>query len=199
MELSLFDVPVSAAAVILLMSGLPKIADPGAIAATLESLWNQATRRRLGGGSSFSDPSRLGRLLGSAEVGVAVWLVVGRSWTAAGALMALTAGFAVAGVMGGVNRVKISCACLGRRGRPLGYLHAVQFPLWVGVAWSTARGGQTQPLDQRLILLSVCAACACCVYVVRMWMAVVPMALNRRRAVVQAGAAPRAGLGAHTW
>ena len=200
MALGLFDIPVSVAAIILLMSGLAKIADPGAIAATLESLWNQAAGRSLGGnGLSVLDPSRFGRLLGAAEVGVAVWLVLGRSWTAAGALMMLTAGFAVAGVMGAFSKVKISCACLGRRGRPLGFLHALQFPLWAGVAWSTARGGQTQPFDQRLNLLAVCAACACYVYVVRMWMAVAPTARDRRRAVVQASSAPIADVGAETW
>ena len=199
MDLSLLDIPVIAAAIILLISGLPKIADPRAIAATLESLWSLAPARTLGAGSWALDLSLLGRLLGAAEVGVAVWLVLGRSWTAAAALTMLTAGFAGAGVLGALTKAKISCACLGKQGRPLGYVHALQFPLWVGVAWSAARGGQTQPFDQRLILLSVCAACASYLYVARMWTAVLPVARSRRRAVERPGAAPSAGRGADAW
>ena len=199
MNLDLLDLPMIAAATLLLFSGMLKIADPGPIAATLESLATQVMGQPLRPRSRGLGLVSLGRLLGVAEIGVVVWIVLGRSWTAAAALTALAAGFAGAGMVGALHGDKVACACLGKRGRPLGYLHVVQFPLWLGAAWSAARAGHSNSMDDHLILLAVCATLASYLHVLRMWTTVVPLARDRRRASTPAGAAPRTGHGEDPW
>lgn len=191
MSLGWLDVPAAVAATVLLFSGLPKLADPRPIAATMESLLLQTVWLERHRGGFPVDLSRLGRLLGFVEVVVAVWVVVGPSWASAAALAVLAAGFAAAGLIGASTSLDVACACFGRQGRPLGYVHALMFPVWAGVAWSVARSGGLPSLDERLLVFAVCTAGVSCVYVLRMWAAVVPLARERRLAATRAGAVPR--------
>ena len=195
MDFQWLDLPVLLVATLLLFSGLPKIADPRPIAATMESLYNHIAGRWLFRGGSPPDLSRLGRLLGLVEAGVAAWVVLGPSWAVAAALALLAVGFAAAGLIGASTGLEVACACFGKQGRPLGYFHALLFPAWLGAAWSVARAGGFQSLDERLLVLASCTACVSCVYVLRMWAALMPLARDRRRAVMRSGTVPLVDLG----
>ena len=185
MALEWLDLPILAAAAVLLFSGLPKIANPEPIAATMEVLHHQVSDRLFRPGGSAPDLYRVGRLLGLTEAGVAAWVVLEPSWAAAAALTLLAAGFAAAGLIGASTGVEVACACFGKRGRPLGYAHALWFPAWVGAAWSVARAGGTQSLDERLLVLAACVGCVSTVHVGRMWAAVMPLARDRRQAAAR--------------
>ena len=183
------DAAVGAAATLLVVSGLVKIASPAPIAATLASLWSQAT-----GHLAPADPLWLGRLLGLAEVGLAVWITLGRSTHAAVALGVFAAGLATAGLMGALGSSAIPCGCFGGHQRSLGYAHALQLPLWVVAAWSvTRRTGPMAPLVARLAMLGVCAAVATSFHVTRAWVALAPAA-RRRRQTLDAGPGSRWGV-----
>lgn len=200
MDFEWLNLPVLAVATLLLFSSLPKIADPGPIAATIESLYLQVAGGWRRGGGSPPDLSRLGRLLGLVEAGVAAWVVLAPSWAAAVALALLGAGFAAAGLIGALTSLEVACACFGKRGRPLGYRHAVLLPVWVGVAWSVARSSGLQSLDERLLMLTSCVACVTCVFVVRMWVAAMPLARERRRAAMRdTGIGARVDHGGAEW
>ena len=199
MSLEWFDVPALAAAALLLYSGLPKIADPRPIAATFGSLYEQVAGRWVRRSGSPAGLLGLGRLLGVLEVGVAAWVVVAPSWGAAAALGLLGAGFAAAGLIGASMSTKVACACLGSKGRPLGYRHAAVLPVWVAVAWSVARPGGLASWDDRLLVLAVCVGCVSWVYVLRMWAAVVPLARDRRRAAMGAASVWRVAHGEAEW
>lgn len=191
MSLGWLDLPAAAVATVLLFSGLPKFADPRPIAATMESLRVQIARRWGHRGGSSVDLSRLGRLLGLVEVVAATWVVLGPSWASATALVMLAAGFAAAGLIGASTSLRVACACFGKQGRPLGYFHALMFPVWAGVAWTVARNGGLKSLDERLLVLAACTACVSCVYALKMWATVVPLARERWLAATRAGKVPR--------
>ncbi|MDE0601304.1 MAG: hypothetical protein OXI56_05865 [bacterium] len=192
-------VPVLVVAALLLLSGLPKIADPRPVAGTMEWLYDQVSARWRGSGGSPVDLSRPGRLLGLAEVGVAGWVVLGPSWGAAVALTLLAAGFAAAGLVGALSDVQVACACFGRQGRPLGYFHVLLFPVWVGAAWCVGRVEGFGGLDERLLALGLCCVGVLCVYLVRMWAALMPLAQHRRRAAMRVGTVTRVAHGEAEW
>ena len=172
------DVVVAAAATVLLVSGLVKVAVPGPITATLVSLWRQVTGR-----ISPTGPSWLGRTLGVAEIGLAAWITLGRSTLAAAALCVFAAGLAAAGITGAMGADDVPCACFGGHQRTLGYLHVLQMPLWVMAAWFVSRPmGLVAHFDARLAMLGACATVASGFHVIRTWMALAPAARRRRQA-----------------
>ena len=117
--------------------------------------------------------------------------MLGPSWYSGAAPVLLAAGFAVAGLSGASTSLDVACACFGRQGRPLGYSHALMFPVWAGAAWSVAGAGALRSLDERLLVLASCTAFVSLVYVLRMWAAVMPLARVWRRAATRAGTLPR--------
>ena len=167
-----------AAAALLLVSGMAKVSDPGPISETLAALWGRVTHRPRAVASSLP-----GRALGVGEVGLAAFILLGRSPAAGAALALFGAGVAVAGLIGALGRGELPCACFGRHGRRLGYPHALQFPLWAGAAWCVARdpaiGGDD--LGGRTAMLAAAAAVAATFLVIRMWTKLVPLARDRRR------------------
>ena len=187
MEPYLVDISVAAAGTVLLVSGFVKIALPGPITATLVLLWNQVS-----GDLKESEKSIMGRALGLTEVGLAVFVLMGRSLESAIALVVFAVGLAGAGLVGALGGRELPCACFGGNHRTLGYSHVLQFPLWAVAAWCAASSGGAvgSGLGERTALLVGCIAAASAVHIARMWVAVSPITRQRRRSSV-ASAAPQ--------
>ncbi len=193
------DFVVMIAATVLLVSGLVKVVVPGPIAATMLALWSRATGRGAKTGSRL-----LGRALGSAEIGLSAWIVLGRSTPAGVVLCVFAAGLAAAGLMGVLGAGDVPCACFGGHDRALGYLHVLQLPLWVAAAWCVSRRTELAAgFDGRVAMFGACAAAASGFHVARMWIVLAPTARRRRRAAAERARVPTSPhqpqLGGSSW
>ena len=192
------DLAVMAAACILLLAGSAKVVQPRPIASTMALLWNAVT-----GQARPSAPPLVGRLLGAGEVALAAAAVLWRSWASAAVLLLFAAGLSVAGLIGVLAGRELPCACFGKSERALGYPHMLQLPLWVVAAWGVTRDaslfGGAAALDQSLAMFGSCVAVVAAFQVVRLWLAVYPMARRRRLRAQQTGLSVIGGTGASTW
>lgn len=172
----LYELAVAAAASVLLWSGAAKIVRPRPITDTLYELWG-----RVAGASPVPRSAAPGLLLGAAEMLLAVFVVVGRSPSAAGALMLFGLALAAAGVVGRLSGDAVPCNCFGAHGRPLGYVQIVQLPLWAAAAWSAAQPATavSASLDRRVAVLAACLAAVAVAAAARMWRGVLPVTRDR--------------------
>jgi hypothetical protein len=103
---------VHAAALLLAVAGIQKLADPHSIEQALQA-------------SGLPSGAGTGRLLGAVELGVASWVLVWAGAAPAGALAAVYAGFLAFITANRLRGLDVPCGCLGESDRPPGLPHVL--------------------------------------------------------------------------
>lgn len=161
--------PFSAAAVLLAVGGAPKVVRPASTAGALASLRLPASLR-------------LVRLLGVAEVAVALGALLTGSRLAAGLLAAAYAGFTVF-VVAALARPGLvkSCGCFGRPDTPPTFAHLGVTLAAAAVATAVALGGggRLELADSPLLGLPFLALTAACAWFGYLALALLPRTTAR--------------------